>query len=166
MRDVDDFTEFAATNEQRFFRHAYVLCGDREQARDLVQTTLLRLYRAWDRVRRADHVHAYAHRTLTNAYLESQRKSRREREFSVLREPPVTGDQTTLRMTVLDALAELPPRARAIVTLRYWEDFSVAQTAEIMACAPGTVKAQTSRALRLLRAHLGESFHQLIEESR
>ena len=66
-------------------------------------------------------------------------------------------------MTILDALAELPPRARAVVLLRYWEDFSVAQTAEVMSCSPGTVKAQSARALGLLRDRLGDSFLHLIE---
>jgi DNA-directed RNA polymerase specialized sigma24 family protein len=74
VSDVDDFAEFAAASEQRFYRHAYLLCHDREQARDLVQATLLKLYRVWRRIRRNEHLHAYAHRTLVRAYLDGQRR--------------------------------------------------------------------------------------------
>lgn len=162
-KHVDDFAEFAAANEQRFYRHAYLLCGDRELARDLVQTTLLKLYRGWDRVRRVDHIHAYAHKTLVRTFISAQRKDRRERTLAALRDPPAAADHADLRITVLDALAELPPRARVAVVLRFWEDYSVAQTAELMSCTQGTVKAQCSRALRLLRERLGENFYQLIE---
>lgn len=163
MSDDEDFAEFAAASEQRFYRHAYLLCHDREQARDLVQTTLLKLYRVWGRARRADHVHAYAHKALVRTYLDGQRRSRRERDLVALAEPPSAHDRPDLRMTVVDALAELPPRAKAVVVLRYWEDYSVAQTAEILECSQGTVKAQSSRALSLLRQRLGDSFHELVE---
>ncbi|UPK74524.1 SigE family RNA polymerase sigma factor [Nocardioidaceae bacterium SCSIO 66511] len=163
MRHVDDFTEFAASGEQRFYRHAYLLCRDADRARDLVQTTLLKLYRVWDRVRRAEHPHAYAHKTLVRTYLDDERRSRRARRLEAMPDPTPADTGSDLRMTILDALQELPPRARAVVVLRYWEDYSVAQTAELMSCSPGTVKAQCSRALGLLRDRLGESFHHLIE---
>lgn len=166
MTDVEDFTEFARSSEQRFYRHAYLLCGETEQARDLVQATLLKMYRVWDRVRRTDHVHAYAHKTLVHTFLETQRRSRRERSLWALPDPPAPPEASSdLRLTVLDALAELPPRARAVVVLRYWEDYSVDQTAEALSCAHGTVKAHSSRALKQLRQRLGDTFHQLIEES-
>ncbi len=164
MSEVEDFAEFAAASEQRFYRHAYLLCHDREQARDLVQTTLLKLYPVWGRIRGNAHLHAYAHKTLIRAYLDGQRRFRRERDLVALPESsPVAADRPDLRMTVVDALATLPPRARAVVVLRYWEDYSVAQTAEILSCSEGTVKAQSSRALSLLRQRLGDSFHELIE---
>lgn len=163
MSDVEDFAEFAVASEQRFYRHAYLLCHDREQARDLVQATLLKLYPVWGRIRRNMHLHAYAHKTLIRTYLDGQRRSHRERDLVALPEPPVATDRPDLRMTVVDALAELPPRARAVVVLRYWEDYSIAQTAEILSCSEGTVKAQSSRALSLLRQRLGDSFHELIE---
>jgi RNA polymerase sigma-70 factor (sigma-E family) len=164
VSDVDDFAEFAAASEQRFYRHAYLLCHDREQARDLVQATLLKLYRVWRRIRRNEHLHAYAHRTLIRAYLDGQRRFRRERDLVALPEPPVAIDRPDLRMTVVDALDALPPRAKAVVVLRYLEDYSIAQTAEILSCSEGTVKAQSSRALMLLRQRLGNSFHELIEQ--
>jgi RNA polymerase sigma factor (sigma-70 family) len=72
-------------------------------------------------------------------------------------------DRPDLRMTVIDALDALPRRAKAVVVLRYLEDYSIAQTAEILSCSEGTVKAQSSRALMLLRQRLGNSFHELIE---
>ncbi|UYM06792.1 SigE family RNA polymerase sigma factor [Solicola gregarius] len=163
VRHVDDFTEFASSSEQRFYRHAYLLCRDPDRARDLVQTTLLKLYRVWERVRQTEHLHAYAHKTLVRTFLDGERRSRRERRLHALPDPPRGRDNSELRMTIIDALAELPPRARAVVVLRFWEDYSVAQTADVMSCSQGTVKAQTSRALGLLRDRLGETFYQLIE---
>jgi RNA polymerase sigma-70 factor (sigma-E family) len=153
-----------AAGEQRFYRHAYLLCHDREQARDLVQATLLKLYPVWGRIRRNEHLHAYAHKTLIRTFLDGQRRFRRERDLVALPEPPAAMDRPDLRVTVVDALAELPPRARAVVVLRYWEDYSIAQTAEVLSCSEGTVKAQTSRGLSLLRQRLGDSFYELIEQ--
>ena len=66
-------------------------------------------------------------------------------------------------MTLLAALSELPPRARAVVVLRFWDDLSIDQTAEALGCSAGTVKAQSSRALAVLRERLGADFHVLHE---
>jgi DNA-directed RNA polymerase specialized sigma24 family protein len=60
-------------------------------------------------------------------------------------------------MVVLDALATLPPRSRAVVVLRYWADLSVEQVAEVLGCSTGNVKALTARALHKLHAVLGEA---------
>jgi RNA polymerase sigma-70 factor (sigma-E family) len=155
MRRDEEFAEFARARQQRMYRQAYLLCGDAEQARDLVQTTLLKLYRAWPRVSKATYVDAYSHKTLVRTYLEGLRRSRRERQLQRLAEPPRSEESADLRVTLLGALAELPPRARAVVVLRYWEDLSIEQTAEALGCGAGTVKAQSSRALATLRDRLG-----------
>lgn len=155
MRRDEEFAEFARARQQRMYRQAYLLCGEPEQARDLVQTTLLKLYRAWPRVSAATHVGAYAQTTLVRTFLESQRRWRRERELQRLPDPPRSEGSADLRLTLLDALADLPARARAVVVLRYWEDLSIEQTAEALGCSAGTVKSQSTRALSTLRERLG-----------
>ena len=164
VRYADEFADYAAASQQRFYRHAYLLCGDSDQARDLVQSTLLQLYRRWPRVRAARSIDAYAHKTLVRSFLDGRRKANRERAIRQRLGPPAPPlDSTPLRLTMLEALAQLPPRARAIVVLRYWEDLSVEQTADVMGCSAGNVKAQSSRALHSLRERLGTTFTDLID---
>ena len=130
--------------------------GDRHLAEDLVQTTLVRLYSAWPRLR--EKPIAYAHRVIINAHIDVTRRSwwRRERSVSDLPEPgPLSSGSDDLREVIRAALASLPPRMRAVVVLRYWLDFSVAESADLLGCTEGTVKSQTARAVVKLREHLG-----------
>lgn len=95
-------------------------------------------------------------RTLTNTYLAEARKKRPgEVLTSWVPEQPVDPPSSELRMALLAALATLPPQARAVVVLRYWEDFSIEQTAALLGCTPGNVKSQSARALDKLRAPAG-----------
>lgn len=155
MRRDEEFAEFAGSRQQRIYRQAYLLCGDTEQARDLVQSVLLKLYRAWPKVSSATHIDAYCYKTLVRTYLDGQRRWRKQRSLERLADPPRSDGSAELRLTLLDALAELPPRSRAVVVLRYWEDLSIEQTAEALGCGAGTVKSQSSRALAVLRDRLG-----------
>jgi RNA polymerase sigma-70 factor (sigma-E family) len=156
MDDPDDFQEFAAAIQGHLRRSAYLLCGDWHLAEDIVQTAFTRIFRAWRRVREADSPDAYARRVVYRCYLDMHRKKRIAAvPLEFVAEPAVEAPSETLRDTVLEALAELPPRARAVVVLRYWEDLSVEQTAATLGISTGTVKSQTSRALGQLRARLG-----------
>ncbi|MGC4937135.1 SigE family RNA polymerase sigma factor [Kribbella sp. DT2] len=159
MERDQGFAEYAATHQQRMYRQAYLLTGDLHQAEDLVQATLLKLYRAWPRASEVEYLKAYSSKTLVRTYLHGRRKWRREHELSRLPAPARAADPTDLRLTLLAALADLPRRARAVVVLRFWDDLSVEQTAEALGCSQGTVKSQSNRALRLLRERLGENFH-------
>jgi RNA polymerase sigma-70 factor (sigma-E family) len=161
---IDEFTEYAVARQSHLLRTAYLLCGDWHGAQDLTQTALLNLCKAWPRARRADSVDAYAHRTLTNAYLRGQRRLRRERE---IRAAALAGadrlgrpdhDRPEERLALLAALDQLGARARAVVVLRFWEDLSVEATAAALGCSTGNVKSQSSRALARLRVLLGDSF--------
>ena len=157
-----DFTEFAQGRQRHLMRTAYLLCGDKQTAQDLTQTALLNLCRAWGRAQRADSVDSYAHRVLINAYLGQQRKAERERKAhrDKLSETPsastVVHQNTDLRLALFAALDRLPPRARAVVVLRFWEDLSVEATAAALGCSEGNVKSQSSRALAKLRNLLDE----------
>jgi RNA polymerase sigma-70 factor (sigma-E family) len=158
----DDFTEFAQAELTRLRRTAYLLCGDWHGAEDLTQIALTKTLLAWRRISKRANAHAYAHRTLVNAYL-GQRRTRKSGEVPVDRLPDHTGqpDTAELRLVLLDALATLPPQARAVLVLRYWEDLSVDQVAAILRCSPGNVKSQSARALQKLRAVLGHSLPEL-----
>ncbi|MEU9761031.1 SigE family RNA polymerase sigma factor [Streptomyces sp. NPDC047985] len=155
-RDSTGFEEFARANQRRLYRTAYLLCGDAESARDLTQTTLAKLFQYWHRASRADDPAAYARTVLTRTYLAERR--RRLRDFlahsHVDAPPPSVGPELTV--TLLTALAELPPRARAMVVLRYWEDLGVRTVAELLRCSESTVKSQCSRSLATLRTRLGD----------
>lgn len=159
-----DFTEFARGRQRHLMRTAYLLCGDKQTAQDLTQTALLNLCRAWGRAARADSVDAYAHRTLINAFLAQRRKAERERkarrdqamEISVAASTG-SGHGSDLRLALLAALDLLPPKTRAVVVLRFWEDQSVQATAAALGCSEGNVKSQSSRGLAKLRQLLGDS---------
>ena len=157
MTSAEEFTEFAAIASPRLRRTAFLLCGDWHTAEDLAQITLAKMFVAWRRVSQLDAVHAYATRTLVNSYLASQRR-KRAAELLLSRPPERTAppQEPELRLVVLDALATLPAKARAVVVLRYWEDLSVEQVADLLGCSPGNVKSQSARSLEKLRAVLGD----------
>lgn len=158
-----EFEEFARAGQRRLYRTAYLLCGDADAARDLTQTTLAKLFQHWRKVSAADHPHAYAKTVLTRTFLSERRRGLRDLLAHRRVDPPPPPAHTELRVTLLAALDELPPRARAMVVLRYWEDQSVASVARLMRCSEGTVKSQCSRALARLRASLGEADLYLME---
>ncbi|MEU2547353.1 SigE family RNA polymerase sigma factor [Streptomyces roseolus] len=154
------FEAFARAAQQRLYRTAYLLCGDAEHARDLTQTTLAKLYQHWRKAGAAEHPHAYAKTVLTRTFLAERR--RRLRDLLLLTRtggtvPEPAADHPELRVTLLAALAELPPRARAMVVLRYWDDQSVASVAALLRCSEATVKSQCSRSLARLRTRLADA---------
>jgi RNA polymerase sigma-70 factor (sigma-E family) len=153
----DDFTRFAEAAFPRLRRTAFLLCGDRHTAEDLAQITLTKVYASWRRIRRNDAAAAYARKTLLNAYLaDSKRKWHREVPTGDLPDRLIDQPHPELRLTVMQALAALPPKARAAVVLRFWEDLSVEQAAAVLGCSAGTVKSQSARALDKLRSLLDE----------
>jgi RNA polymerase sigma-70 factor (sigma-E family) len=167
IADEDGFAEYAADALPRLRRIAFLLCQDWHRADDLTQSALTRLYLHWRRAKTADNLDAYLGAILTNVFLAEQRTSWWKRT-SVRSEPtealPATwaggdgasaagsaDDQVEELLDLRAALQELPPRRRATVVLRYYCDYSVEQTAQLLGCSPGTVKSQTARALAQLR---------------
>ncbi|MFF8945841.1 SigE family RNA polymerase sigma factor [Streptomyces sp. NPDC014864] len=153
----ESFEAFARASQRRLYRTAYLLCGDPDTARDLTQTTLAKLFQHWRRASAADHVEAYARTVLARTYLAERRRRLRDLLAHSRPDPRPAPDHTDLRVTLMSALAGLPPRARAMVVLRYWEDQSVESVAELLQCSESTVKSQCSRSLAKLRAQLGEA---------
>lgn len=153
----EEFIEFAAAASGWLRRVAFMLCGDWHTAEDLAQTALAKVYVSWRRIKRRDAAQAYASRTLLNVYLADKRTKRSsELLISVPPDRPSLVPAPDTRIVILDALAALPPKARAVVVLRYFEDMSVDQVAELLGCSAGNVKSQTARALDKLRPLLGE----------
>lgn len=151
MDREQDFTEYVHARQDRLYRTAYLLTGSRDRAQDLAQSTLARLFRHWRKAQRADNLDAYARAVMVRIHLTEQQRLRRETELHERLDPPRPEDRPDDRLTVLDALARLPAKARAVVVLRYWEDLSVETTAHLLGCSEGNVKSQSSRALARLR---------------
>ncbi|MGW4644023.1 SigE family RNA polymerase sigma factor [Sphaerisporangium sp. NPDC004334] len=153
-----DFGAFVAARATTLLRVAYLACGNEAEAEDLLQTALERTYRNWDRVRH-DSPEPYVRRVIINTAIS---RARRRAILSIipmriLPERAARSTDVDLRHLLMDALRGLPPRQRAVVVLRYWEDLSETQTAEVLGCTVGTVKSQTSKAMAKLRAALGEA---------
>jgi RNA polymerase sigma-70 factor (sigma-E family) len=162
--DLDaEFVAFVRRRGEHHLRTAVLLTGDWHAAEDLVQAALVKLYRVWRRIDTADDPDAYLRRILVNTHRSWWRaRWRRELPFSGLpdRTDPVDGAE---RLAVADAvrraLAALPARQRTALVLRYFEDLSEIQTAELMGCSVGAVKTHTHRGVRAMRGLLPRDLH-------
>lgn len=159
-RSREDFRCFVVDRSPALLRTAYVLTGQRADAEDLLQTTLVKSLPAWDRVREPGARDAYVRRVMVNTCLSAWRRRRRLDEVptEVLPETSSgqdTGDDLAVRDLLWTAVVALPRRQRAMVVLRYYEGLSEAETAQALDVCAGTVKSSTSRALRSLRASVG-----------
>ncbi|MEJ3749349.1 SigE family RNA polymerase sigma factor [Actinomycetes bacterium KLBMP 9797] len=164
-RDERDqaFADYYAACGARMRATAYLLCGDWHRAEDLTQAAFIKLYRAWRRVERHDKLDQYLRRVLLRTFLDDTRRPwRRERPAGDDRarfDQPVRGPDVDSRLVLRAALTSLPPRQRAAVVLRFWEDLSIEQTGEVLGCPAGTVKSLTARGLEAMRTALGTDFH-------
>ncbi|WP_110181499.1 SigE family RNA polymerase sigma factor [Nocardioides solisilvae] len=159
-RDPDAFTEFVAARSAALHRSAYLLVGERGLAQDLLQEALTKTYVAWPRLRDPSKAEAYTRRAITTTAIGWYRR----KGWSAERPGPEVPDvgragheaQVTERDWLWQALLALPPRQRAALVCRFYDDLSEAQTAEVMGCAPGTVKSQVSAGLAKLRAAVAD----------
>ncbi|GGR12454.1 SigE family RNA polymerase sigma factor [Streptomyces roseolus] len=157
---ADEFLEFASARTGQLFRSACLLTsGDVHLAEDLTQETLGKMYALWGRVPRIGNPAAYAQTVLVRTFLSHQRRrSATERPLGELPDhTPDDGRDPLLRIALLDALAALPPKDRAVVVLRYWEDRSVEETADALHTSSAAVRTRSTRALGKLRQRLGGS---------
>ncbi|MGW6689986.1 SigE family RNA polymerase sigma factor [Streptomyces sp. NPDC054961] len=160
----DAYLEFVSGRAKALYRSAYVLAaGDSHLAEDLVQETLSRVYVHWSRVAGAQSPAAYAQTVLVRTFLSlRRRRSTGERPIGNLPDSAACGPDAALRVTLLGALGQLPPRDRAVLLLRYWEDRSIEETARMLRLSSGAVRSQGTRALSRLRALLGDSLSDLV----
>ncbi len=156
------FESFVAGHSDNLLRTAYLVVWDVGEAEDLVQECLLRVARRWSRVGTMAFPAAYARRILVNLALDtSRRRSRRRSELSgpsaagpIEPEDPAARQpfiDVEARTVLLSVIGDLPPRQRAVLVLRYFEDLTEAQTAELLGCSIGTVKSTASHAIDRMR---------------
>ena len=158
-RPVDDhsFREYVRARRQALLRTAYLLTGNLADAEDLVQSALAKTYLAWHRIEDRGAVDSYVRRAMVNTQISWWRRRRLE-EFPTDEIPdqatvdyPVSSDvQESLRQ----AIDRLPQRMRAAVMLRYYEDMTEAEVAEVLGVSVGTVKSTVSRAVAKLRVDI------------
>jgi RNA polymerase sigma-70 factor (sigma-E family) len=155
--DEDEFRRFATQHGASLRRSAFLFCGDWHLAEDLTQQTLLKVYRSWSRVQRGESLANYGRTVLLRTWLDEKRRPWRRSERSEAAVPETSAppadpaDRLWARDLVHRGLLRLPPRQRAALVLRYFDDLSVAETAAVMRCSEGTVKSQTARGLDTLR---------------
>jgi RNA polymerase sigma-70 factor (sigma-E family) len=153
---VPEYDDVYAAMWPRLVRTAYAVTRDRGLAEDAVQTAFAKAYRSWRRIARLDAPEAYLRRMVVNEVLNDRRLARRRHEVSSAAPPEqaTVGDGALAHDEMWGALATLPPRQRAVLVLRYYEDLSEQQIADALGCRPGTVKSQASAALASLRGRL------------
>jgi RNA polymerase sigma-70 factor (sigma-E family) len=157
--DADEgFVGFVAARWTRLYRTAYLLTTDPSAAEDLLQTALEKTYARWPRVSRMEAPEAYVRRVMVNAVISARRRPGWGREWlrGVPPERPAEADDGDVmnHAVVWPLVCALPPGQRAVVVLRYCEDLTEAETADVLGCAVGTVKSQAHDALRALRRGL------------
>lgn len=145
----DSFTAFVEARSSSLIRTAYVLTGDQHAAEDLLQNALARTAARWRSVR--DAPEAYVRRAMYNEQVSRWRRPGREYATGTPPDGEHRDGDVDLRLSLERALFALPPRKRAVLVLRYFEDLSETETASIMGCSVGTVRSQTHRALARLR---------------
>ncbi|GAA0924952.1 DNA-directed RNA polymerase sigma-70 factor [Virgisporangium aurantiacum] len=151
-----DFNAFVRARTGALLRTAYLLTGDRHLAEDLVQDALAKAHRARRRLTSESHLEAYTRTAIYHLHIRwwQRRKARSEvlaGEWADPRDPTDHPDRVALRLSLQHALAQLNRRQRLAVVLRYFEDKTERETAELLSCSVGTVKSLTSRALARLR---------------
>ena len=153
-----EFEEYVGSRGRALERYAYVLCGDAHLAQDLTQTALVKAYRRWSWVVRADHPDLYVRRVLTTSYLDwVRRRSNAERPSEALPEPESGADPAAVavvRDQLRRALTSLTPQQRAVLVLRHYEAYDDETIASLLGCSTGTVRTHASRGLQRLRDHL------------
>jgi len=153
------FEDFTAARLPAVLRFAGVLTGDPALAEDVVQEVLLRAHRRWRQISDLDHPESYVRKMVVNEYLSWRRRSWRTIAGGLAADVDdrLTADyalQHAERDTLLAELGKLPRRQRAVLVLRYYEGLTDGEIADVLGCAPGTVRGYASRALATLRVEL------------
>lgn len=150
-----DFSAYLLARQRALIRFAYLLTGNPHEAEDVVQAALLKVYRRWGTIESPD---SYVRRAIVNEYRSWWRRPSRRREVTstdlVTFIGPAAEDDVHADHELRAHVAALPRQQRAAIVLRYYEDLTEAQTAEILGCSIGTVKSHTSRALGNLRVSM------------
>jgi RNA polymerase sigma-70 factor (sigma-E family) len=160
VRTEVGFAAFVREHTSALLRTAYLLTGNSQQAEELVQDTLVRLYPKWDRVEAAELPLAYVRRSLANGFINQQRRASR-REYAYEHVPDRIDEHDLLgqladRDQIWAGLRDLPDRQRTALVLRFFEDLSDDESAAALGCRVGTVRSLISRGLASLREQMTE----------
>ena len=153
---IDDpvFRDYVRSRSRSLLRTAYLLTGNSADAEDLVQAALAKTYQAWDRIEDRGALDGYVRRAMVNTHISWWRR-RRVEEFPTDEIPEQAvvdhAGSSEIEETLRRAIDRLPQRMRAAVTLRYFEDMTEAEVAEVLGVSLGTVKSTVSRAVAKLR---------------
>lgn len=149
----DEFDLFVRTRTHALLRSAYLLTGDQQLAEDLVQSALTRTHQSWKRLADTANAEAYTRRTMYHLQVSWWRR-RRVAEVMPERMPDPPRDDhaaaVSLRLAMRDALSQLSAKQRAVLVLRFFEDFTEREVADLLGVSLGTVKSQTAKALARL----------------
>lgn len=155
MTDDVTYEEFVTTRAHALLRYGYVLTGNADDAADLVQDGLVRLRGGWEGVVNKSDPEGYVRTIMARRHISLWRRRRRERLVGSVPEERYDDrgiEQAENDPRLWEALAELPPRQRAVLVLRYYEDRADEEIAGILGISRGTVRSQAARALDKLRA--------------
>ena len=158
--EIDEFSALFAAHQRSVYQLAFLLCGDRSLAEEATAEVFAKVYRRWDRAR-PDDPGAYLRRAVVNQVRGRFRRLRLERANSDRRSGDDRGarpfeDWSADRDELRRALMVLPPKQRAAIVLRYFEDLPEAEVADVLGISVGTVKGYVSRGLDRLRQLLDE----------
>ncbi|WP_165399671.1 sigma-70 family RNA polymerase sigma factor [Janibacter limosus] len=162
MRSVFDesFEDFIAVRGPELFRVALAMCGDPGRAEDIVQDVYAVVYPRWERIAALEQPYAYVRRSVVNRFLALNRRRASTEVVGLHEDRAESTDgglpQVDAALSVLDLIQHLPPRARAILALRYLDDMTDAAIAELLEIKRATVAATASRALRRLAQEMPE----------
>lgn len=157
-----DFSAYMAARQAALYRTAYLLAGDHATAEDLLQNAFAKLYLSWDRIRDHEALDGWVRRVMVNENSSLWRRAwkRRERSSDTLPESGAEDAYDDGAGGELWAFVQtLPPKQRAVVVLRYYEQLSETEIADVLGISPGTVKSQASRALAALRSRAPQTLN-------
>jgi RNA polymerase sigma-70 factor (sigma-E family) len=153
-KDVE-FAAYMSARQSSLLRTAYLLTGDRHAAEDLVQTAFAKLYLSWDKVQKRELLDGYVRRIMVNENNSLWRRAWKRKEVATDEVPDYVGvhdrHDDGQKSALWEFVQTLPKKQRAVIVLRFYEDLSEAETAQILGISVGTVKSQASRALASMR---------------
>ena len=161
MREYNDIDTFLAARWSSLFRLACLLTGSTTEADDLLQESLIKVYLRWPKISRTQVPEAYVRRMMVNTLVSRTRRPFRRRELpgaTVAATAVVSPEDAVLdRVEVWPLVCGLPVRQRAVIVLRYYEDLSEQEIADVLGCSTGSVKSQAHDALASLRRGIAAS---------
>jgi RNA polymerase sigma-70 factor (sigma-E family) len=166
LEDDSRFESFVADRADALLRYGYVLSGNAHDAADLTQEALIRLHRAWPRVRRKQDPEAYTRTIMARLHISVWRRRRREHLFGEVPDAPVRHDllPSEAEQGLWEALKGLPRKQRTVLVLRYYEDLADEEIARVLGISRGTVRSHASLGLGKLRSALSHDRREAEED--